>query len=87
MATVAAQEPDPEHVILLEASIEVLGLHTPITVARLQANGEPDKTATFKVVAGGARLAACERADARAVLYSNSSDPESILKPGESDVH
>ena len=29
----------------------------------------------------------CERADAAPVLQSNSSDPESILKPGEFDVH
>lgn len=51
----ASRRPDPDHVQLLAASVQVVGLHTPITVRRRSSEGGCNG---FEVVAGCARLAA-----------------------------
>ena len=60
---------DPEDVDLVDGSIGVLGLRTPITVTPRENNGSPETSAAFDVVAGNSRLAAmkkrgCDRIDA-----------------------
>ena len=60
---------DPDDVQLLDSSIGVLGLHTPITVMRRKSGSNPKGEVTFDVVAGHSRLAAmkkrgCDRIDA-----------------------
>ncbi|HEX4055071.1 MAG TPA: bifunctional DNA primase/polymerase [Tepidisphaeraceae bacterium] len=52
---------DPEDVDLLDGSIGVLGLRTPITVRPRNRSGNPENSPTFDVVTGHARLAAVRK--------------------------
>jgi hypothetical protein len=54
----AARQLDPDHVRLLEDSIEILGLRTPITVMRKKDGGAAAGPAIFDLVTGYARLVA-----------------------------
>ena len=60
---------DPEDVDLVDGSIGVLGLRTPITAMPRKSSSNPETSAAFDVVAGRSRLAAmkkrgCDRIDA-----------------------